>query len=85
MGTEEVYLVASTGERILLPPNAWNVDTQVDFTTLGNIEYFDIVAESDVFCIGLDNITYGAAAVPEPSAALLGSLGALAMLRRRRR
>lgn len=84
-GNEEVYLVASTGERILLPPNDWGVNTQVNFTTLDNIQYFDIVAESNVYCIGLDNITYGAAVVPEPSAALLGGLSALALLRRRRR
>jgi hypothetical protein len=33
----------------------------------------------------IDNVRFGVDAVPEPSAALLGSLGALAMLRRRRR
>lgn len=33
----------------------------------------------------VDNVTFSHDVIPEPSAALLGSLGALALLRRRRR
>ncbi|RYG95342.1 MAG: hypothetical protein EON58_14375 [Alphaproteobacteria bacterium] len=82
-GTEVSYLVASTGESILLPPTGWNVPVTLQFPTLTNISHFDIVTETDIGCIGVDDVTV-ASAVPEPSAALLGALGGLFLFRRRR-
>ncbi len=72
-------------------PNVWNDFTVNDaFTSIAGGTYrFSFGAVSTATGNQtegnfIDNVRFGINAVPEPSAALLGSLGALALLRRRR-
>ena len=72
-------------------PNVWN-DYAVDnaFTSVAGGTYrFSFGAVSTASGVQsegnfIDNVRFGIDVVPEPSSALLGSLGALALLRRRR-
>lgn len=61
--------------------------SKAQLTTASAIDSFMFYGESsasNVATISLDNISYANYAVPEPSSALLGSLAALGLLRRRR-
>ncbi len=70
--------------------NSYAVDNAFTSVAGGTYRFsFGAVSSGGVVESGLgnflDNVRFGINAVPEPSAALLGSLGALALLRRRRR
>jgi hypothetical protein len=59
----------------------YTADALVASTTPGNIVFGSLGSATDIFGT---HTTFQLAAVPEPSAALLGALGALGLLRRRR-
>jgi hypothetical protein len=71
---------------------AWSLYSQADqFTSVAGGSYRfsfgSVSTEGGNPSVGnfLDNVNFGVDAIPEPSAALLGSLGMLALLRRRNR
>lgn len=85
-GAEVAYITSNTGEQILLPPTDWGVDTLVSFgaDSFKGISSFTITTEANIFCMGIDDLSF-VSSVPEPSsAALLGAVGILALFRRRR-
>jgi len=96
-GTEQTYINASmTGAGIsysqLLPPEAWgdNAPSLNPLITLGsefsNVMWASITVASEVYCIGIDNLTVNdAQVIPEPATLSLLALGGLGLLRRRRK
>ena len=70
--------------------SSWNVQTPQQrtfssaLTGVDVIQFSNIVNGGDTSRLGISEIRFGGTAVPEPTGALLGGLGALLLLRRRR-
>lgn len=74
-GTELAYVVGSNGQSFKLPSNGWGPSyadflVQFDSSLFDNISWFTIGATSNVYCMGVDNVSFDVSAIPEPGSCL---------------